>query len=112
VNVLGITLGHDTSFALVADGRVVGVMEAERWFRRKRYKLHALNRRAGKQPSGYQHVDLEELRLFLGFVAKAWGTAHDALAVQNQGRAEESKISWRSSTRLASVRETHQVNTT
>jgi carbamoyltransferase len=91
VNVLGITLGHDTSFALVADGRVVGVMEAERWFRQKRYKLHALNLRPGKQPSGYQHVDLDELRLFLGFVARAWGTAYDALAVQNQGRGEEFK---------------------
>ncbi|MBI1964193.1 MAG: hypothetical protein HYS37_12565 [Candidatus Rokubacteria bacterium] len=91
MNVLGITLGHDTSFALVADGRVAGVMEAERWFRQKRYKLHALNLRPGRQPSGYQHVDLDELRLFLGFVGKAWGTAYDALAVQNQGRAGEFK---------------------
>ena len=89
MNILGVTLGHDTSVSLVVDGRVTGTMEAERYFRQKRYKLHALTRRPGKHPSGYQHVDIEELQRFLGFVAKAWGTVYDALAVQNQGRAEE-----------------------
>ena len=91
MNILGITLGHDTSLSLVIDGVVQGTMEAERYFRQKRYKLHALNLRPGKQPSGYQYVDLGDLRLFLSFVARAWGRTYDAVAVQNQGRAEEFK---------------------
>ena len=91
MNILGITLGHDTSLSRVVDGVVVGTMEAERYFRQKRYKLHALNLRPGRQPSGYQHVDIAELRLFLSFVARAWGRTWDAVAVQNQGRAEEFK---------------------
>ena len=91
MNILGVTLGHDTSLSLVVDGVVTGTMEAERYFRQKRYKLHALNRRPGPQPSGYQYVDLAELRLFLSFVARAWGRTYDAVAVQNQGRAEEFK---------------------
>lgn len=62
MNVLGITLGHDTSSSLVADGKVVGTMEAERYFRQKRYKLHCLNLRSGKQLSGYQYVDVAELQ--------------------------------------------------
>jgi carbamoyltransferase len=89
VNVLGITLGHDSSFAWVQDGRVTAAMEAERYFRQKRYKLHAVTLQPGRQPSGYQYVDVEELRLSLGLVARAWGTHFDAVAVQNQGRAEE-----------------------
>ena len=89
MNILGITLGHDTSFSLVSDGKVLGVTEAERWFRQKRYKLHALSLQAGRKASGFQYVDVAELESFLGVVAKAWGTRYDALAVQNQGRGEE-----------------------
>ena len=91
MNVLGITLGHDTSLSLVCDGKVVGTMEAERYFRQKRYKLHCLNMRPGRQLSGYQYVDLAELQLFLSFVGRQWGTTFDAVAVQNQGRTEEHK---------------------
>ncbi|TRZ49954.1 hypothetical protein D4S03_07575, partial [bacterium] len=88
-SILGINLGHDTSFAHIVDGKVAGIMEAERYFRQKRYKLHCMNLEPGKQISGYQFVSLEDLELFLGLVAKEWGTEYDALAVQNQGRVEE-----------------------
>ncbi len=88
-SVLGVTLGHDTSFAHIVDGKVVAIMEAERYFRQKRYKLHCLTLEPGKHPSGYQEVSLDDLELFLSTVAKEWGTKFDALAVQNQGRVEE-----------------------
>jgi carbamoyltransferase len=87
--VLGVTLGHDTSFAHIVDGKIVGVMEAERYFRQKRYKLHCITLEPGKHPSGYQEVSLADMELFLSIVAKEWGTKFDALAVQNQGRVEE-----------------------
>jgi len=41
MKILGISLGHDSNFALIEDGKVMGVMEAERYFRQKRYKLSA-----------------------------------------------------------------------
>nr|MBP9872201.1 hypothetical protein [Nitrosomonas sp.] len=88
-SILGVTLGHDTSFARIVDGKVVGVMEAERYFRQKRYKLHCLTLEPGKHISSYQYVSLDDLELFLGMVAKEWGTKFDALAVQNAGRVEE-----------------------
>lgn len=87
--VLGVTLGHDTSFSYIVDGKVIAVMEAERYFRQKRYKLHCITLEPGKHPSGYQEVSLDDLELFLSAVAKDWGTKFDALAVQNQGRVEE-----------------------
>ncbi len=88
-SVLGVTLGHDTSFSHIVNGKVVGVMEAERYFRQKRYKLHCLTLEPGKHISGYQYVSLEDVELFLGMVAKEWGANFDALAVQNAGRVEE-----------------------
>lgn len=90
-NILGVSLGHDTSFAHIVNGKVSAVMEAERYFRQKRYKLHCLTMEPGKHASGYQYVSLEDMELFLGMVAKEWGTTFDALAVQNQGRVEEFK---------------------
>lgn len=87
--VLGVTLGHDTSFAYIVNGKVTGIMEAERYFRQKRYKLHCHTLEHGKHVSGYQYVSLDDLELFLGLVAKEWGTKFDALAVQNAGRVEE-----------------------
>lgn len=88
-SVLGVTLGHDTSFSHIVDGKVVSVMEAERYFRQKRYKLHCITLEPGKHPSGYQEVSLEDMELFLSNVAKEWGIKFDALAVQNQGRVGE-----------------------
>ncbi|MBM3181470.1 MAG: hypothetical protein FJZ86_14100 [Chloroflexi bacterium] len=87
--VLGVTLGHDTSFAHIVDGKVVSIMEAERYFRQKRYKLHSHTLEAGKHISGYQYVSIEDMELFLGMVAKEWGVKFDALAVQNAGRVGE-----------------------
>jgi predicted NodU family carbamoyl transferase len=89
MNVLGVSLGHDSSVALVVDGKVEGVMEAERYFRQKRYKLDCVTVAPGQRPSGYQYVDVADLELFLGMVAREWGTAFDAVAVQNQGRRDE-----------------------
>jgi carbamoyltransferase len=91
MNVLGITLGHDTSFSLIENGLVKGIIEAERYFRQKRYKLHCITMVPGKHVSGYQYVDVNELRMFLSKVGTLWGKSYDAIAVQNQGRAEEFK---------------------
>ncbi|HNF95609.1 MAG TPA: hypothetical protein PLQ75_13220, partial [Anaerolineales bacterium] len=74
-SILGVSLGHDTSFAHIVNGKVVAVMEAERYFRQKRYKLHCLTMEPGKHISGYQYVSLEDIELFLGMVAKEWGTS-------------------------------------
>jgi carbamoyltransferase len=89
VNVLGITLGHDSSCALVADGEVLAILEAERYFRQKRYKLHCLDTVPGKRANGYQYVDVADLQFFISMIGREWGTAFDALAVQNQGRVDE-----------------------
>lgn len=64
MEVLGVTLGHDYNFALVSDGKLKGIMEAERYFRQKRYKLHCLSLNPGKQIDGFQYVDLTDLELF------------------------------------------------
>lgn len=88
-SIVGVTLGHDTSFAYVMDGKVVAMMEAERYFRQKRYKLHAHTLETGKHISGYQYVSVEDMEIFLNIVSKEWGKKFDALAVQNAGRVEE-----------------------
>ncbi len=89
MNILGISLGHDSSFALVEDGLIRGIMEPERYFRQKRFKLQCVTLAPGKHVSSFQYVDIEDLRLFLTFVGHAWGTRFDAVAVQNQGRVDE-----------------------
>ncbi|MEK7176082.1 MAG: carbamoyltransferase C-terminal domain-containing protein [Patescibacteria group bacterium] len=96
MKILGISLGHDSNLALVEDGRVTAIMEAERYFRQKRYKFSAEHLGPGKFPSTFQYTDVEDLKLFLNLVKKEWGTkrpgdvlSFDAVAVQNQGRKEE-----------------------
>ena len=89
MDILGISLGHDSSFSLVSDGKIIEIMEAERYFRRKRYKLQCQNLTPGKQKSGYQYVNLAELEFFISLAAKSWGRDFEYLAVQNQGRYEE-----------------------
>ena len=89
MNILGITLGHDSSVALIVDGVVHGIMEAERYFRQKRYKLHCLTLEPGRHQSGFQYVDVEDFALFLELVSKTWGHTFDVVAVQNQGRKDE-----------------------
>ena len=89
MNVLGITLGHDSSIALVVDGVVIGIMEAERYFRQKRYKLHCLTLEPGRHESGFQYVDVEDFSRFLELASKTWGYTFDVIAVQNQGRKDE-----------------------
>lgn len=89
MKILGISLGHDSNFSLVVDGKIVSAMEAERYFRQKRYKLSAQTLEPGKFPSTYQYTDIEDLKLFLKQVKKEWGSEFDAVAVQNQGRKDE-----------------------
>ncbi len=89
MRVLGVTLGHDTSFALVEGGVISKMLEAERYFRQKRYKLSCISLDPGKHISGYQYVDVRELKAFLGRIGGEWGLDYDAVAVQNQGRADE-----------------------
>ena len=89
MRILGISLGHDSNLSLIENGRVSAVMEAERYFRQKRYKLSAEHLRVGKFPSTYQYTDVEDLKLFLSMVKKEWGESFDAVAVQNQGRKLE-----------------------
>ena len=64
-------------------------MEAERYFRQKRYKLHCLTLEPGRHQSGFQYVDVEDFALFLELVSKTWGHTFDVVAVQNQGRKDE-----------------------
>ncbi len=89
MKILGISLGHDSNFSLVVDGRLTHIMEAERYFRQKRYKLSAEHLEAGKFPSTYQYTDIEDLKLFLSVIKKEWGSSFDTVAVQNQGRKDE-----------------------
>ena len=64
-------------------------MEAERYFRQKRYKLHCFTLEPGRHQSGFQYVDVEDFALFLELVSKTWGRTFDVVAVQNQGRKDE-----------------------
>jgi len=89
MKILGISLGHDSNFALVEDGKITAAMEAERYFRQKRYKLSAHSLKPGKHPSTYQYTDIEDLKLFLNMVKKEWGFEFDSIAIQNQGRKDE-----------------------
>ena len=89
MKILGISLGHDTNFCLVEDGKVIEVIEAERFFRQKRYKLHCISMEESAQPSGFQHTKISELKLFLKNIILKWGSQYDYIAVQNQKREEE-----------------------
>ncbi len=89
MKIMGISLGHDSNLSLIEDGRITAVMEAERYFRQKRYKLSAEHPEGGKFASTFQYTDIEDLKLFLNFVKRDWGSEFDAVAVQNQGRKNE-----------------------
>ncbi len=89
MRILGISLGHDSNFTLVENGELLGMMEAERYFRQKRYKLSAETLEAGRHGSTYQNTDIEDLKLFLNVIKKEWGESYDCIALQNQGRKVE-----------------------
>jgi carbamoyltransferase len=111
MKILGISLGHDSNFSLVENGRLVAAMEAERYFRQKRYKLSAQHLERGKFPSTYQYTDIDDLKLFLEQVKKEWGTLYDAVAVQNQGQKQEYENLLRVLKETGiSFKESHQVN--
>lgn len=89
MKVLGISLGHDTNFCLLEDGKITEVIEAERFFRQKRYKLHCISNSDEPHASGFQYTKLSELKLFLKNIIEKWGAEYDYIAVQNQKREEE-----------------------
>tara|TARA_Y100000034_G_scaffold127174_1_gene179588 strand:+ start:1028 stop:2716 length:1689 start_codon:yes stop_codon:yes gene_type:complete len=89
MKILGISLGHDTNFCLVENGNVVEVIEAERFFRQKRYKLHCVSMEESPQASGFQYTKISELKLFLKNIISKWGSKYDYVAVQNQKREQE-----------------------
>ncbi len=90
MKILGISLGHDTNFSLIQDGQIIEVYEAERFYRQKRYKLHAF---LGKNEiiSGFQVVKINDLIETLLHIKDSWGGVFDFIAVQNQGRVDEFK---------------------
>ena len=89
MKILGISLGHDSNMALIEDGKIKAIWEAERYFRQKRYKLSAKQLETGKYPDGFQYSDVDELLFMLRRVKTQWGDAFDLVAVQNQGRLDE-----------------------
>ena len=89
MNILGISLGHDSNISMVSDGKIIGIMEAERFFRQKRYKLGCPDLFFEKEKSGFQYMSSNDLNIILSHVAKEWGKNFDYVAVQNQGRVEE-----------------------
>jgi len=89
MKILGISLGHDTNFCLAEDGQIIEVIEAERFFRQKHYKLHATDLSEGDKLSGFQYVNINELKTFLNKIKNKWGSEYDYVAVQNQKREEE-----------------------
>ncbi|MES2308263.1 MAG: carbamoyltransferase C-terminal domain-containing protein [Verrucomicrobiota bacterium] len=89
MKILGISLGHDSNMALIEDGKIKAIWEAERYFRQKRYKLSAKRLESGKYADGFQYSDVEELLFMLRRVKSQWGDSFDVIAVQNQGRLDE-----------------------
>ncbi|MFZ3020361.1 MAG: carbamoyltransferase C-terminal domain-containing protein [Minisyncoccia bacterium] len=89
MKILGISLGHDSNFALIENGKITHMIEAERYFRQKRYKLSANTLNSGKNLNTYQNTDIEDLKLFLNLIKNSWGKDFDYIAVQNQGRHGE-----------------------
>jgi carbamoyltransferase len=91
MKILGISLGHDTNFSLIQDGTVIEVCEVERFYRQKRYKLHAFEDKS-EIISGFQIVKIEDLLETLLHIKNSWGGTYDFIAVQNQGRVKEFKV--------------------
>jgi carbamoyltransferase len=100
MKILGISLGHDSSLALINDGKIIQIFEAERYFRQKRYKLHCFESVKKKIPSGYQIVDIEDLEIVIKYIMPQWGSSYDCVAIQNQGRIRESNNLLKILTRL------------
>lgn len=89
MKILGISLGHDTNFALIENEEITAMIEVERFYRQKRYKLHCIETSAGKHTSGFQLVDVKELVDTLQSIKTIWGSQFNFIALQNQGRNSE-----------------------
>ena len=87
MKILGISLGHDSNLALIEYGKTLAIMEAERYFRQKRYKLSAENLEPGNFKSTFQYTNIKDLKFFLSLAKKEWGKEFDAVAVQNREAA-------------------------
>ena len=91
MKILGIHLGHNSHFALIEDGIVKSVFEAERFYRFKGFKLHAYTLEPKKIISSYQYVNVQELIDSLQFCLSQWGYSYDFVGVECQGRKKEFK---------------------
>ena len=91
MKILGIHLGHHSHFALIEDGIVKSVFEAERFYRFKGFKLHAYTLKPKKIISSYQYVNVQELINSLQFCLSQWGYNYDFVGVECQGRKFEFK---------------------
>ena len=91
LKVLGIHLGHHSHFALIQDGKVQSVFEAERFYRQKAYKFDTISLKSQKIISTYQYVHINELRESLRFCLSRWGKNYDNITVECQGRTEKFK---------------------
>lgn len=56
-----VSLGHDSNFTFLNDGKIVGIIEAERYFRVKHYKLHSITLQSGKRASGKTRMVIDDL---------------------------------------------------
>ena len=84
MKILGISLGHDTNFTLLEDGEIIEVREAERFHRKKRYKLQCDNLEDTSVNAGFQYINSRELRSYLIRIRDDWGADYRFIAVQNQ----------------------------
>ena len=89
MKILGISLGHDTNFSLIVDGEVINVYEAERFYRKKRYKLHTRSSTSDKLMYTYHLVKKSDLIDTLVYLKNLWGSDYDCISIQNQGRTQE-----------------------
>ncbi len=89
MKILGIHLGHNSSFSLIEDGIVKSVFETERFFRIKGHKVHATSLKSKWYKASYQYVHIDQLKEVIRYCISLWGSDYDYIGVENQGRKLE-----------------------
>tara|TARA_R110000824_G_scaffold88773_7_gene218113 strand:- start:81 stop:1766 length:1686 start_codon:yes stop_codon:yes gene_type:complete len=89
MKILGISLGHDSNFCIIEDGEIKYIIESERFFRQKHYKLQSIKREEGNYNNGFQVCNTKDLKIILNQIKNKHGSTFDYIAVQNQKRAGE-----------------------
>ncbi|KKM92492.1 hypothetical protein LCGC14_1217980, partial [marine sediment metagenome] len=95
MRILGIHLGHDSNLCLVEDGRVLSVFEAERYYKRKGYKLHIHTLESKRFIASYQYVNVDDFRESLEICISKLGKSFDLIAVscaQDKNQLDNLKI--------------------